>query len=86
MIIAITGCIGSGKSYILHKINEIYGYKIYSSDEFVKESYLNAQIKKELDNHFHCLINDEVDKSIIKKQPFYQYLKPYFCKLTLFFF
>jgi dephospho-CoA kinase len=68
MIIAITGCIGSGKSYILSKINEIYGYDIYSSDEIVKQSYFDDTIKSKLDEHFKCIVNNQVDKSIIKSK------------------
>lgn len=68
MVIAITGCIGSGKSYILHKIHEIYGYDIYSSDEIVKQSYFDETIKQKLDKHFNCLVNNQVDKSIIKSK------------------
>ncbi len=68
MIIAITGCIGSGKSYLLSLIHQKYHYEIYSSDEFVQEAYQNPQIMKNLDLKFHCLMDGKINKDIIKSQ------------------
>ena len=66
MLIGITGCLGSGKSHILKLISHHFHYQTYSCDEFVKEAYLDNEIKKKLDKSFNCLINDQVDKDIIK--------------------
>lgn len=68
MIIGITGCIGSGKSYILDKIHNIYNYDIFSADKFVSMAYEDNFIKLKLDEVFHCMINEKIDKNIIKSQ------------------
>ena len=68
MVIAITGCIGSGKSYILNKIHTLYGYDVFSSDEFVRLSYKDKQVKEKLNEKFNCIVDGNVDKSIIKRQ------------------
>ena len=66
MIVAITGCIGSGKTFISNKINKLYGYDVFSSDEFVKLAYENIDIQNKLDKRFNCLIDNKIDKQIIK--------------------
>lgn len=66
MIIAITGCIGSGKSYILKQINLLHNIDIFSADEFTLQAYENEAIKEKLNKVFNCVINGKVDKSIIK--------------------
>ena len=48
MIIAITGCIGSGKSYILKQINLLHNIDIFSADEFTLQAYENEAIKEKL--------------------------------------
>ena len=68
MIIAISGCIGSGKSYIANKIHEIYGYDVYSSDVFVLNAYEDENVKEKLANSFDCISNGKIDKSIIKSK------------------
>lgn len=68
MLIAITGCIGSGKSFLLNKIKTIYGYQTYSCDDFVIKAYENEVIKQKLDEQFHCLNNGVIDKEIIKNK------------------
>lgn len=68
MIIAITGTIGSGKTYYLNKINEIYSCAIFSCDEFTLKAYEQKEIIKKLDENFSCLVNDKIDKSIIKSK------------------
>lgn len=68
MLIGITGCIGSGKSYILDKIHKIYGYEVYSADNFVVDSYNDEKIKRKLDEAFNCIIDNKVNKSIIKSK------------------
>lgn len=68
MIIAITGCIGSGKSYILNKINSIYKIDVFSSDEFVLKAYDDENIKSKLNDVFSCVVNNKVDKTIIKSK------------------
>ena len=68
MLIGITGCIGSGKSYVLEKINKIYGYETYSADAFVADSYNDEDIKRKLDDVFKCLVNKKIDKNIIKNK------------------
>lgn len=68
MIIAITGSIGSGKSYYLHKIHEIYGYEIFSCDAWTLEAYEDKKIIKQLDDVFFCLKNGVIDKKIIKEK------------------
>ena len=45
MIIAITGCIGSGKSYIANLIHTQFGYEIFSSDVIANDSYNDENIK-----------------------------------------
>lgn len=68
MIIAITGCIGSGKTYILNKINELYGYDIFSADVIAKSSYDDENVKNKLHEVFKCVINGKVDKNLIKEK------------------
>jgi len=68
MIIAITGCIGSGKTYILNKINELYGYDIFSADVIAKNSYDDEIVKNKLHKEFKCVINGKVDKNLIKEK------------------
>ena len=68
MIIAITGCIGSGKSYIANKIKTIYSYDVFSSDTFAKLAYDDINIQKQLDLVFNCIIDNKVDTSIIKEK------------------
>lgn len=68
MIIAITGCIGSGKSYILNQINKLYNYDIFSADEIAKNSYEDKTIQNKLQLEFNCIINGKVDKDLLKKQ------------------
>lgn len=68
MIIAITGCIGSGKSYIANLINKHFGYDIFSSDEIAKSSYEDKVIKEKLHKAFNCVVNGKVDKNIIKEK------------------
>ena len=50
MIIAITGCIGSGKSYILKQINLLHNIDIFSADEFTLQAYENEAINNKLVN------------------------------------
>ena len=57
MLIAITGCIGSGKSFLLNKIKSIYGYETYSCDDFVLDAYKQQDIIKKLNDEFDCLVN-----------------------------
>ncbi len=68
MIIAITGCIGSGKSYIASLIQTQFGYDTFSSDKIANESYEDELVKEKLDNAFECVVNNKVDKSIIKSK------------------
>lgn len=68
MIIAITGCIGSGKSYIANIIQNNFGYDTFSCDTFTVNAYEDQQVKEKLDKHFNCLVNGKVDKKIIKSQ------------------
>lgn len=68
MIIAITGCIGSGKSYITSLIQKHFGYDTFSSDIIVKSSYEDEIIKSKLHQVFNCVINNKVDKNIIKSK------------------
>ena len=41
MIVALTGCIGSGKSFYLNKIKEIYNYPIFDADKIAMTSQQN---------------------------------------------
>ena len=66
MIVAITGCIGSGKSYILKQINLLHNIDVFSADEFTLQAYENEIIKQKLDKVFNCIKDGKVDKSIIK--------------------
>ncbi len=66
MLIGITGTIGSGKSYI-GKLIESIGYKVYDSDDFVKEAYQNNQILQLLEEEFECFNNGVFDKTKLKE-------------------
>lgn len=68
MIIAITGCIGSGKSYIASIIQNNFGYDTFSCDTFTVNAYQDELVLKQLDKAFNCLIDGKVDKSIIKSK------------------
>ena len=68
MIIAITGCIGSGKSYIASLIQKHFGYDTFSSDNIAKESYDDEFVKSQLQEAFNCIVDGKVDKNIIKEQ------------------
>lgn len=67
MIIAITGCIGSGKSFYLNKINELYHFDIYSCDKMTLQAYQNKEVMEQLNKHFNCLVDNKIDKNILKK-------------------
>lgn len=66
MIIAITGCIGSGKTFYLNKINELYHFDIYSCDDMTRQAYQDKNIMEQLNKYFNCLVDNKIDKSIIK--------------------
>lgn len=68
MIIAITGCIGSGKSYILNQIHVLHNIDVFSADEFTLKAYEDPSIKEKLSKEFNCVVDGKVDKSIIKQQ------------------
>ena len=68
MIIAITGCIGSGKSYVSNLIHQKYGYDVFSSDIIAKKAYEDENIKVKLNDAFECIVNNNVDISIIKSK------------------
>lgn len=68
MIVAITGCIGSGKTYILNKIHDIYNYDVFSADTFVQMAYEDKNIQLKLDQAFNCLVNEKINKNIIKSK------------------
>ena len=63
MIVAITGCIGSGKTYILNKIHDIYNYDVFSADTFVQMAYEDKNIQLKLDQAFNCLVNEKINKN-----------------------
>jgi len=65
MLIGITGIIGSGKTFIGNMLKKM-GYVVYDSDDFVKQAYLKNNIKVLLNKEFGCVIEDRVDKQIIK--------------------
>lgn len=68
MIVAITGCIGSGKSYICNLIETNFRYKTFSSDDFVKQAYEDEKILLKLDEAFNCVIDNKVSKEILKSR------------------
>lgn len=68
MIIAITGCIGSGKSFYTSKINSIYNYDVFSADTFSKMAYDDESIKLKLNKAFNCVIDNKVNKELIKNK------------------
>ena len=68
MIIAITGCIGSGKSFYTSKINSIYNYDVFSADTFSKMAYDDERIKLKLNKAFNCVIDNKVNKELIKNK------------------
>lgn len=65
MIIGITGCIGSGKSYVLKQIEKM-GFLTYDTDQFTREAYEDDKIKQQLNQTFACLKDNQVDKEILK--------------------
>ncbi len=67
MLIGITGIIGSGKTFIGNMLKKM-GYVVYDSDDFVKQAYLKNNIKVLLNKEFGCVIEDRVDKQIIKNE------------------
>ncbi len=67
MLVGITGIIGSGKTFIGNMLKKM-GYIVYDSDDFVKQAYLKNNIKDLLNKEFGCVIEDRVDKQIIKNE------------------
>lgn len=67
MLVGITGIIGSGKTFIGNMLKKM-GYVVYDSDDFVKQAYLKNNIKDLLNKAFGCVIEDRVDKQIIKNE------------------
>lgn len=67
MLVGITGIIGSGKTFIGNMLKKM-GYVVYDSDDFVKQAYLKNNIKVLLNKAFGCVIEDRVDKQIIKNE------------------
>lgn len=72
-VVALTGGIGSGKSYALSVLSDA-GYPILSSDEIVKELYEIHAVKKKLKRLFPLAVSGKkdlvVDKSIIASTVF----------------
>ena len=68
MIIAITGCIGSGKSYIANIIQNEFGYDTFSSDIIANNAYFDETIKNRLNDVFDCIVDGKIDKGIIKSK------------------
>lgn len=67
MIIGITGCISSGKSFVLNLLKN-FGYEVYQTDNFTIDAYENDIIKTKLNEKFNCLKNNKIDKLILKKK------------------
>lgn len=57
MIVGITGCIGSGKSFIANLLKE-KGFLCFDSDQFVKEAYQDPHILQALQQNFACCNDD----------------------------
>ncbi|MDY2888775.1 MAG: dephospho-CoA kinase [Candidatus Caccosoma sp.] len=68
MIVALTGCIGSGKSFYLNKIKEIYNYPIFDADKIAKEAYNEKEIINKLKEEFNCVIDNKIDFTLLKSQ------------------
>lgn len=72
-VVALTGGIGSGKSYALSVLSDA-GYPTLSSDEIVKELYQTNAVKKKLKRLFHLAVTGKkelvLDKSIIANTVF----------------
>ena len=72
-VVALTGGIGSGKSYALSVLNDA-GYPTLSSDEIVKELYETHAVKKKLKKLFPLAVSGKkelvLDKSIIANTVF----------------
>ncbi|MCI5745485.1 MAG: dephospho-CoA kinase [Erysipelotrichaceae bacterium] len=68
MLIAITGSIGSGKSYLLKLINKHFKYDTFSCDDFVKEAYENEGILNEINKVFNCVNDQILDKNALKNK------------------
>lgn len=68
MIVGITGCIGSGKSFLSAYLRS-KGFLCFDSDLFVKEAYADQTILKKLAKNFDCLNSDETfNKEKLKQQ------------------
>ena len=72
-VVALTGGIGSGKSYALSVLNDA-GYPTLSSDEIVKELYETNAVKKKLKRLFPNAVSGKkqlvLDKSVIANTVF----------------
>lgn len=68
MIVALTGCIGSGKSFYLNKIKELYNYPIFDADQIAKDAYNDKNIIKKLDESFKCISDNKVDITLLKSK------------------
>ena len=72
-VVALTGGIGSGKSYALSVLNDA-GYPTLSSDEIVKELYQTNAVKKKLKRLFPNAVSGKkqlvLDKSVIANTVF----------------
>lgn len=68
MIVALTGCIGSGKSFYLNKIKELYNYPIFDADHIAKDAYNDKNIIKKLDESFKCISDNKVDITLLKSK------------------
>ena len=61
-MIAITGGIGSGKSTVLHVLEEM-GYAVFSCDEIYREVILSAFYIKKISEIFpECIVDGQIDR------------------------
>ena len=67
MFLAITGAIGSGKTYVSNIFKE-YGFEVVDSDKLVLKSYEDEDVKRQLQEVFGCVVADKVDKKILKEK------------------
>jgi len=68
--IAITGGIGSGKSYLLHKLKE-KGYPVFSCDEIYRELVSTQEYIEKISAVFpDCVVEGQLNRKLLAKKIF----------------
>jgi dephospho-CoA kinase len=65
--VALTGGIGSGKSYIANKFNILYNIPIFDCDHIAKEQYKKEEVKEKLIKQFgnDIYINNNINREFL---------------------